>query len=580
MKQAAKSQAAERQVESQAGERGRSGRRRYRRGLLDRLADALSPAAALRHGLRLADENQSAQAFRLLARAARAGLAEGEYRVGRCYLEGSGVPVSRADALHWLTCAAVQGHIEAQWRLAVLCLQGFGPSHEQEKISGAAASLLFCDDAREPDFVAAEKWARLAAEAGSGDGQAILAYILASGPETMRDLEAAHRWYEQSAKADCPQGALGYALLLAPLVKDEAGQRKVADHVRRAAEAGLATALYLLGDLTRGGIGVERSDVIAADLYRQAAEKGSRSGQARWGLALIEGLGVERDPTEGESWLRRAAMAGDPEAAARLGDLYARAFSSEVDTGSREENASKQETRAPFRFNRNGKGSRRGAALPPNHAEAAIWYRRAAEAGHRTAARALGLLYLTGAGVARDPDEAARWLRISAQAGDLQARADLANLSLRGVGNQDPVEARQWLEQAAASGNLAAAFNLGVCLAEGLGAERDENLAAQWMRRAADGVVNAQYCYGRMLVEGRGVQVDAREGRAWIARAAGAGMVEAEVALAEMMANGRGGSRDPLTARALLEKAARKGHVGAASALNSGLVDVPSRKPI
>jgi hypothetical protein len=34
------------------------------------------------------------------------------------------------------------------------------------------------------------------------------------------------------------------------------------------------------------------------------------------------------------------------------------AFSSEVGTGSREENASKQNTRAPFRFNRNGKGSR------------------------------------------------------------------------------------------------------------------------------------------------------------------------------------------------------------------------------
>jgi hypothetical protein len=34
-----------------------------------------------------------------------------------------------------------------------------------------------------------------------------------------------------------------------------------------------------------------------------------------------------------------------------------RAFSSEVDTGSREENASKQQTRAPFLFNRNGKGS-------------------------------------------------------------------------------------------------------------------------------------------------------------------------------------------------------------------------------
>jgi general secretion pathway protein I len=39
------------------------------------------------------------------------------------------------------------------------------------------------------------------------------------------------------------------------------------------------------------------------------------------------------------------------------------AFSSEVDTGSREENASKQEIRAPFRFNRNGKGSRREAGF-------------------------------------------------------------------------------------------------------------------------------------------------------------------------------------------------------------------------
>src|SRR5438093_13202575 len=33
------------------------------------------------------------------------------------------------------------------------------------------------------------------------------------------------------------------------------------------------------------------------------------------------------------------------------------AFSSEVETGSRQENASNQKSRAPFRFHRNGKGS-------------------------------------------------------------------------------------------------------------------------------------------------------------------------------------------------------------------------------
>jgi hypothetical protein len=41
------------------------------------------------------------------------------------------------------------------------------------------------------------------------------------------------------------------------------------------------------------------------------------------------------------------------------GHISARAFSSEVDTGLREENALKQESGAPFRFYRNEKGSRR-----------------------------------------------------------------------------------------------------------------------------------------------------------------------------------------------------------------------------
>ena len=45
----------------------------------------------------------------------------------------------------------------------------------------------------------------------------------------------------------------------------------------------------------------------------------------------------------------------------------------------------------------------KGGNLPPNYAEAAMWFRRAAEAGHTGAARALGMLHLTGAGVAARP---------------------------------------------------------------------------------------------------------------------------------------------------------------------------------
>ena len=41
-----------------------------------------------------------------------------------------------------------------------------------------------------------------------------------------------------------------------------------------------------------------------------------------------------------------------------------KAFSSEVGTGSREENASNQESRAPFRFDRNGEGPSEQKAAP------------------------------------------------------------------------------------------------------------------------------------------------------------------------------------------------------------------------
>jgi hypothetical protein len=40
-----------------------------------------------------------------------------------------------------------------------------------------------------------------------------------------------------------------------------------------------------------------------------------------------------------------------------------KAFSSEVETGSRQENASEQESRAPLRFDRSGKGSRQRLQL-------------------------------------------------------------------------------------------------------------------------------------------------------------------------------------------------------------------------
>jgi TPR repeat protein len=507
-----------------------------------------SPAAALRRAVRLSEEGKAAEAFPLLARAAKAGNAEAEYRVARSYLEGSGVPASRAEGARWLERAAGRGHIEAQTLLAALCVNGLADLRAIAG-EGQAGRLFAPEEQAGPDYESALKWSRLAAEAGSAQGQAMLAYVMTNGPEAMRDLEVAHRWYERSAAAGCPEGCLGYALSLAPRTNDAAGRRQVADYLGRAAQAMLPTAVYLLGVLAEQGVGLAPDPAAAMELYRTAAELGVRSAQTRWGLALIEGQLVKQDLLNGETWLRRAALAGDAEAAVLVAELN-------INNG----------------------------VLPPNYTQAASWYRRAAEAGHKAAAHALGSLYLTGEGVAPDPEEAARWLRESALAGDERSQIDLANLVLHGAGNpEDPASVAQWFKQAAASGDLAASFNLGICLAKGVGMEVDDVQAAKWLREAAEGLPQAQYIYGRMLADGRGVAPDLAAAREWFARAAESGLGDAEVALAEMMLNGRGGPVDVSAARQLFEKAAGEGHVGAMfalGALHGGGHQIPTDRKI
>src|SRR5579872_550254 len=219
--------------------------------LLDRLIASTSPSAALRRAVRLTEQGNVKAAFPLLTRAARAGIAEAEYRVGRCYLEGSGVPPSLVEGVRWLERAANQGYVDAHARLATLSIHGLASSLDAATgPSAPAANLFAANQAAEPDFDSGIKWARRAAEAGSADGQAVLGYILTSGPEHLRNLDEAHQWYERSAAGGCPQGALGYALSLARTATDQAGQAQVAGYLQQAADAGLPTALYLLGIMT------------------------------------------------------------------------------------------------------------------------------------------------------------------------------------------------------------------------------------------------------------------------------------------------------------------------------------------
>ncbi|RUX69373.1 sel1 repeat family protein, partial [Mesorhizobium sp. M7A.F.Ca.US.005.03.1.1] len=279
--------------------------------ILDRLTAYGPPALVLRRAIQLSDSGKPLEAFPLLAIAARAGIVEAEYRVARCYLEGLGVPPSRSEGARWLRRAADHGSPDAQSLLAALYVAGLA-AQEPDGNGLESQSLFERDSSREPEFAAAFGLAKKAAEAGSATGQAILAYILSRGPEAMRDLDAAHGWYEKSAAAGCPEGCLGLALSLARRGQP-AQTAKVAAEVRRAADAGLPTAIYLLGVLTEHGRGMPADRPAAARLYQLAAEKGLPSAQFRLGSALIEGGLAGQDIAAGEAWMRRAAFAGNIE---------------------------------------------------------------------------------------------------------------------------------------------------------------------------------------------------------------------------------------------------------------------------
>jgi TPR repeat protein len=381
-----------------------------------------------------------------------------QYRLGRCYLLGLGVPPSTPEGLRWLTRAANAGDAEAQTQLAALALQGVSERDPDGLFSSGDAGPA------KPDFERAERWCRLAVAAGSTEAKALLATILTSGPPERRDVAAGEQLYRESAESGVARGRIGLAMML---LQDgtQAGAKQARDLLHAAAADGVAIAHYLSGMIAESGSAGPVDLAAAAASYKDAAEMGHAPAQARYGFALLNGRGTERDPFTAETWLRRAALAGEAQAAAVIGYLYAQ-----------------------------------GDGLPPNHAEAAAWLRRAAEAGHPGAARTLGRMHMLGAGVPENIPEAVPWLRIAAEAGDAEARADLAQLALTGhLGWEDQRAAVAWLQPLAEAGDAVAQFKLGLCQAHGIGTEQDIQAAIGWCRRAADSLPEARvWCDGAL----------------------------------------------------------------------------------
>lgn len=98
-----------------------------------------------------------------------------------------------------------------------------------------------------------------------------------------------------------------------------------------------------------------------------------------------------------------------------------------------------------------------GLGVPADPAQAAVWFRRAADRGHVLAQHNLGNAYADGRGLAQDDAAAILWWRKAADAGDTVPQFRLGQMYEQGRGTgKDLATARQWYRRAAARGYAAA----------------------------------------------------------------------------------------------------------------------------
>jgi TPR repeat protein len=172
-----------------------------------------------------------------------------------------------------------------------------------------------------------------------------------------------------------------------------------------------------------------------------------------------------------------------------------------------------------------------GAHVTKDPAQAAAWYRKAADQGFAQAQHSLGVLYELGNGVAAEPTTAVLWYRKAAEQGFAPAQFSLGLCYVHGTGvPQDFGQAIAWYEKAAKHNNSDAMMNLAYLYHNGQGVPKDEARSFSLVRQAAEaGSADAQFQLGMAYYQGEeGLPASEDMARQWLHRSAQQGDVAAQ----------------------------------------------------
>lgn len=143
------------------------------------------------------------------------------------------------------------------------------------------------------------------------------------------------------------------------------------------------------------------------------------------------------------------------------------------------------------------------------------------DAGFSVAAHQLGKCWRDGMGVLPDDEQAALWFRRAAEAGHDFSQYALGKL-LQSQKRME--EAVSWYEKAAAQGNPYAAYRLGKLYLEGTDVPKNAARAVEYLSDAAqEGNQYAQYTLGKLYLAGEDVSQDREQAYRWFWESASQG---------------------------------------------------------
>ncbi|MDH5547193.1 MAG: sel1 repeat family protein [Gammaproteobacteria bacterium] len=323
---------------------------------------------------------------------AEEGDMEAQYNLGFMYETGWGIGIDERKAVRWYKEAADQQHDMAQLRLGMMYVVGKGVEKDQD----AGVELL-----------------RLSAENGNriaeilvqevfdiGDAKKLNAEKLISGLRRVVDEGEKEALRTLNASLDRARSRNRKQEREAEPAKEDTRRDTRVLNERQPVESDerLSSAQLNIARALDKGTGVPENEAEMVRWYISAARQGNADAQFNLGVLYMQGRGVNRDTQEGLRWFNAAASQGH-----QLSKDYLQLWNNDPDNSSLggsiavtwlKENARNWDLESLFLL---GQIYEMGRGVNQNLNEAKLWYRLAAEGGHREAKRRLDQI---GQGVA------------------------------------------------------------------------------------------------------------------------------------------------------------------------------------